>query len=208
MSKSLPASASVWLDPHPSLGKAPIDHLWSKMDAMYPNRWKAAFQHAESLMEWRNEWATAFVDERLTMHEIKTGIETCRRSLDWPPSLAEFIKACRPAPNIDAALHEAVDQMRLRAQGKDQWSHPAIYWAALDVGEFELRNLPAERVRPRFAEALRKWLAKPDVPPVPERMLALPPVGATTPDRETVHNHLRELKQILQPEKEQRNERD
>lgn len=191
------ANVNVWLEPHPALGKAPIDHLWGKLDAMYPNRWKSAFSTEGSLMAWRDEWAQAFVEERLTMQEIRTGLETCRRALDWPPSLAEFIKACRPTPSIDAALHEAVEQMRLRAYDKDNWSHPAIYWAALDVGEFELRNLPEERVRPRFADALKRWMAKSDIPPVPARRTALPAPGGTTPDRETVDLRLRTLKEML-----------
>lgn len=194
------ANTSVWLNPHPSLGKAPIDHLWAKLDAMYPNRWKSAFSTEDSVVAWRSEWAQAFIDERLTMQEIKTGLDTCRKALDWPPSLAEFIKACRPAPNIDAALHEAVEQMRLRAYGEDKWSHPAIYWAALDVGEFELRNLPEERARPRFAEALKKWLAKPEIPDVPVRRTALPAPGGTTPDRETVGMRLRTIKEMLNPQ--------
>lgn len=31
--------------------------------------------------------------------------------------------------------------MARREQGQDVWSHPAIFWAAVTIGAFDLRNM-------------------------------------------------------------------
>jgi len=92
---------------------------------------------------------------------------------DWPPTLPEFKKLCRPEISVDAAVSEAIEQIVLRTQGRDTWSHPAIYWAAQKVGYFELTTLTHAQVKTRFAPILDEILAKGNVPPVPERQFQL-----------------------------------
>jgi hypothetical protein len=86
---------SIWLQVHPSLGVSMMDHLYNKLDAMYPNRWASSFKSEGAIQSWRDTWAEAFDEERIMPHQVKAGISECRKLYDWPPSLTEFIKACK-----------------------------------------------------------------------------------------------------------------
>jgi hypothetical protein len=84
-----------------------MDHLFSKLGAMYPQRWANCFKTDAAIQDWRDTWAEAFDEERIQPHQVKAGISECRKLYDWPPSLTEFIKACRavkPAAHRDFPL--------------------------------------------------------------------------------------------------------
>lgn len=185
---------SMWFEPHPALGIAMIDHLFNRLDGAYPIRWRSAFPSEEAIANWRESWAEAFDEEGLTPDEVKAGLQVCRKQFDWPPSIAEFIKACRPAINVDAALYEAAQQLRLRAEGKDEWSNPAIYWAALRVGEFDMLNLSHAALLKRFGAALDTVLAQDQIPAVPPRLTALPAPGRGRASPERVEAAVREVR--------------
>ncbi|OUE47318.1 hypothetical protein BZY94_06350 [Burkholderia territorii] len=123
---------------------------------------------------------------------ISDGLKVCRKSYDWPPSLTEFLKACKPQINVDAAIYEAIEQMRKRQHGKDVWSNPAIYWAAVKVGEFDMVSQTFSSIKPRFESAL-KIVLESAVPPVPERVPALAAPGAAVSTREYGAQRLQEL---------------
>ena len=92
--KNLSKSETIWLQKHPTLGVSLMDHLYSKLDAMYPIRWRSAHPNEISVNNWRDTWAEAFEEENIMPHQIKKGISECRRLYDWPPSLTEFLQAC------------------------------------------------------------------------------------------------------------------
>ncbi|SCX93260.1 hypothetical protein SAMN05216420_101372 [Nitrosospira sp. Nl5] len=94
LSTNQQANVSLWLQVHPTLGVTMMDHLFNKMDAMYPGRWIACYKNETSVQNWRDTWAEAFDDERILPHQVKAGIAQCRKLYDWPPSLTEFLKAC------------------------------------------------------------------------------------------------------------------
>ncbi|MBN3757189.1 hypothetical protein G3N95_29905 [Paraburkholderia sp. Tr-20389] len=169
-----------------------MDHLFNRFDGAYPNRWRAAFASEQAISNWRESWAEAFDEEGLTPQMISDGLKTCRKTYDWPPSITEFIKACKPQINVDAAIYEAIDQMRARQRGKDKWSHPAIYWAAAKVGEFDIISQSISSLKPRFEAALKAVLAG-EVLPVPERVPALPAPTAAESTREYGAQRLEEL---------------
>ena len=92
--KNLSNIENIWLQPHPTLGVSMMDHLYSRLDAMYPIRWRSAHPTEISVNNWRTTWSEAFEEERIMPHQIKNGITECRKMYDWPPSLTEFLKAC------------------------------------------------------------------------------------------------------------------
>ncbi len=92
--------------------------------------------------------------------EFKRGIAKMK-GLDWPPSLAEFLKLCRPDVNPLVAYYEALEGCRSRERGEvGTWSHPAIFWAAVRVTAFELNNQSYSQIRQRWETALAAELAK------------------------------------------------
>ena len=181
-----------WLDPHPKLGISLMDHLFNRFDGAYPNRWRASFQTEQAIANWREAWAEAFDEEGISTQMISDGIRRCRKLYDWPPSLTEFVKACKPPIDIDAAVYEAIAQMRARQESKDVWSNPAIFWAAARVGEFDMLSQTFAQIKPRFEAELKKVLEK-EVMPVPARvpLIAAPSKAEST--REFGRKKLEEL---------------
>ncbi|UXC34800.1 replication protein P [Cupriavidus gilardii] len=187
---------SLWLEPHPALRIPLIDHLFNRLDGAYPIRWRSAFADPQSIANWREAWAEAFDEEGLTPEDVRNGLKACRKRYDWPPSVSEFIKACRPEVNVDAALYEATQQLRLRAEGRDQWSNPAIYWAAIKVGEFDMLNLSHGALVKRFGAALDAVLAQDQIPDVPARLAALPAPGRAVAAPERVEAAVKEVRAL------------
>ncbi|SAL33257.1 hypothetical protein AWB71_01814 [Caballeronia peredens] len=184
---------SAWQEIHSKLGVSLMDHLFNRLDGMYPNRWRAAFSNEYAVANWRDAWAEAFDEEGVTTQMISHALGACRKAYDWPPSLAEFLKVCKPAIDVDAALHEAVEQMHARQHGKDQWSHPAIFWAAAKVGEFDMLGQTFAALKPRFESALKNVLERGDVQPVPARVPSLQGPSAAESTREFGRQRLDEL---------------
>lgn len=185
-------SPSAWLTEHPKLGISLMDHLFNRLDGAYPNRWRAAFANEQAVANWRESWAEAFDEEGLTPQMIAEGLRVCRKTYDWPPSITEFLKVCKPAINVDVAIYEAINQMRARQHGKDAWSNPAIYWAAVEVGEYDMISQTFSQIKPRFEAALNKVMAG-EVLPVPARAPALSAPGKSESTREYGRQRLAEI---------------
>jgi hypothetical protein len=183
---------SKWHEPHSKLGISLMDHLFNRLDGMYPNRWRAAFHSEHAIANWRDSWAEAFDEEGVTTQMISDGIRACRKQYDWPPSVSEFIRACKPPINIDAAVYEAIEQMSARQHGKDVWSNPAIFWAAVKVGEHDITSQSFAQLKPRFEAALNKVLEG-EVKAVPPRVPMLAAPGAAESTREYGRKRLDEL---------------
>ena len=179
-----------------------MDRLFNRLDGTYPNRWRAAFGNDAAIANWREAWAEAFAEERITPDEIKRGIVECRKRHDWPPSLPEFLRACRPPLDHEASFAEAVKQMRLRHEdGTDQWSSPAIYWAAVKIGDFDLRSMPYQSLKGKWEKALADAMAaiKSGARPneVPPHRIALPAPGQTSLSPEDVAKRLAAVRAVI-----------
>ncbi|MDM7323220.1 MAG: replication protein P, partial [Gammaproteobacteria bacterium] len=182
----------------PMLGGASImDHLFSRLDSLYPIRWRSAFPNKRAIAQWRETWAEGFAEEGLGLEDIKKGIKACYTRFPWPPSFAEFVSACRPSMDFESAFYEAVEQMRLRESGHDQWSHPAMYWAAASIGAFDLRNATWGGIKDRWIATLQAELEKRAWPEVPSPKRSLPPLGKTTITREESRQRIMEIKKLL-----------
>lgn len=125
--------------------------------------------------------------------EVQRGLAACMTRI-WPPTLPEFMLLCRPPIDHEAAFQEAVTQLHLRGEGSDNWSHPAIYWAAVAFGSWELRQASWDRAKTRWTRILDEQLRKGDLPPVPPRMDVLPAPGKATTSPEKVRELLNGLR--------------
>ena len=189
---------SAWLEPHPRLeGIALIDHLFNRLDGLYPHRWRSAFASEQAISNWRETWADGFAEEGVTMAEIKAGMKACRTRFAWPPSFAEFMSACRQPMDFESAFCEAIEQLRRREHGEDKWSHPAIYWAAVTIGHFDMRNATWGGIKARWTAVLQAQLERREWPEVPPPMVALPAPGKTSVSPEEAKRRIDEMKESL-----------
>ncbi len=147
-----------------------------------------------TLAEMKAVWSMALAG--YTTEEVQRGLTACMSRV-WPPTLPEFLLLCRPPVDHEAAFIEAVRQMRRRDDGTDAWSAPAIYWAAVEFGSWELKQASWDRAKARWTRILDEKLAIRDLPAVPPRMDALPAPGQTIANPEKVRELLAGLRQRM-----------
>jgi len=154
-----------------------MDHLYNRLDGLYPHKWRSNFQNQQAIDNWCASWAESFEEEGITPNDVKAGLKACRTRYDWPPSCAEFIKACKPEVDPMVAYYEAVNGVGERERGKTgEWSHPAIFWAAATMS-YDLQHLPYASVKTRWERALAEQMQKGTWAEIPVPMIALPAPG-------------------------------
>jgi hypothetical protein len=157
--------------------------------------WGKAFADKWSMLkpgEMLDTWTKA--TKGLSEIEFRRGVAKLKE-FERPPSLPEFLKACRPEVNPLTAYYEAMEGVRSREQGEaGTWSHPAIFWASVRVSAFELKTQSYSAIRQRWEVALAAELAKNRWDEIPAPMVALPAPGKTQLSREGATKMLQQLK--------------
>jgi len=155
-----------------------VDRLFARLGAFYGARFADMWRDADPV-ELKRVWAEELAG--FSPEELARGIDGCR-TRDWPPTLPEFLRLCRPALDYEAAFCEAAEQMYRRQQGEDRWSDPAIYWAATWMGR-DVMAVPYAVAKARWCANLNRALQAirgGELPnEVPERLQTLPAPGAT-----------------------------
>ena len=184
---------SKWFEVHPGLGISMMDHLFNRLDGAYPHKWRSNFANQQAIDNWCESWAEAFEEERITPNDIKAGLKAVRSKFDWPPSCAEFIKACRPDTDPLKAYYEAISGVQARAKGEmGYWSSPAVYWAAMPLS-FDLGNQTYSQIKPRWERALAEQIERGQWESIPVPMIALPAPGKSELSRENASKMIADL---------------
>lgn len=114
-------------------------------------------------------------------------------SREWPPTLPEFKKMCRPPVDTLAAYHEAIAGLEARRRGEaGTWSHPAIYWAAALMRK-DLESSGHAQVKGRWSAALAAQLKAGAWAAIPPPRPLIAPRGLGKVDREKGLRNLRAL---------------
>lgn len=168
-----------------------IERLIERFGIMYGAKFLDLWKNVDPAA-MKRAWAEEL--SGFTAEELKRGLAICKTK-PFPPTLPEFMNFCREGMNPETAFYEALEQMRLRNDGRDKWSHPAIYWTAVKIGEFDLRNQTWATLRARWTEAFRKTLEEGQWPDVPEKALTLPAPGHQTISKEEAAKRVAEIAQ-------------
>ena len=164
----------AWSEPLDAFkGKSTMEALYDRLDGAYPHKWRSNFPTPESIDNWQTSWAEAFEEERIKPSEIRAGLKACRAKYDWPPSCAEFIKACKPQIDPLVAYYEAIAGLQARARGEvGTWSHPATFWAATGM-TFDLLNQTYSQCKARWEGAFAAEMEKGEWREIEPPMLAI-----------------------------------
>ena len=86
-----------WNEPHPHLGMSLMDHLFERLEGIYPSKWRSSFKSPADIQNWRVVWSSSFDYYKITPDEIKRGLNNLptQKIKNWIPDLGEFIAACR-----------------------------------------------------------------------------------------------------------------
>ena len=147
-----------------------VEKLFERMSLLYgthfADKWKG---HDPELIKrlWAEELGY------LTRQELAFGASKLS-TLEWPPSLPQFLKLCRPPVDYVKAYYEALEGSKRRDKGEHgSWSHPAIFWAYMAIGAFDLQNTTFSNIKTRWERALDKEIMKMNWPPIPEPMVKI-----------------------------------
>lgn len=103
--------------------------------------------------EVRDEWASALGG--YDNSEIIRGLDACQTRV-FAPNLGEFLHLCRPALDPEIAWLEACNGIAARALGvKGDWSHPAVYRAAM-IFVYELKQRSFKECKKSWAYTLQR----------------------------------------------------
>lgn len=173
-----------------------VEKLFERLSAYYGARFADMWRGCD-LNGVKQVWATELGS--YSREEIARGVASCS-TRDWPPTLPEFLKLCRPAIDYERAFLEAIEQMRKRESGGDAWSSPAVFWAACTLGS-DLRAHPYQSIKGRWQAALdeaidgiRTGRLPAEVPP---RMVSLPAPGQTSVPPEVARRRIATMRDSL-----------
>jgi hypothetical protein len=172
---NLSTSTDSW--PAGAIPQTWVESLFKKMAFTYGTRFADQWRGIDPVGVKRH-WAEAL--GVLTKDELTRGVMSLG-TRDWPPTLPEFLKLCKPVVDPIAAYHEAAEQGALRERGEpDTWSSPAVFWAWMKVGRVAFAQVPYAMLKGRWEAALTAELAKASHEPIPPQMEQLPAPGRAT----------------------------
>jgi len=167
-----------------------VDRLFERMALTYGRKFSDQWGTVDATA-MKKHWAEKLAG--LTGPEIKRGVDALD-TRDWPPSLPEFLKLCRPPIDPTVAYYEALYGSQARAKGDmGQWSHPAIYWAYTTIGQHDFANIGYSVLRPRWEMALNAQFARGEWSEIPLPRLALQAPGESLTGREEARKRLAEI---------------
>lgn len=150
-----------------------VESLFARMEGMYGSKFLDMWRGADIAVVkalWSEEMG------KLSAEELKRGYSALM-SRDWPPSLPEYVKMCRPGIDPLVAYYEAVQGCQERARCEvGTWSHPAIFWAAATMTH-DLLNQTYSQVKPRWERAFSEQMERGEWAEIPKPMIALPAPG-------------------------------
>lgn len=177
---------------HQALPQHWVESLFKRMAFTYGARFVDQWRGIDTdgiKVEWAEKLGV------LTDAELLHGVNSLHER-DWPPTLPEFLKLCRPPVDPVVAYHEAMEQGGRRDRGQpDEWSSPAVFWAWKRISAHDFAHLPYAALKPRWEKVLAIELAKHPMDQIPAPMVALPQPGKATTSVAQAHKQLGSIKQ-------------
>lgn len=144
--------------------------------------------HVKLKQAWAEELAG------YTAAEVKRGLDLCKtKSPTFPPTMPDFLVMCRTVLTAEAAFYEAVAQIQKREEGKDVWTHKAIYWAASRIGAHDLKNNSWQQLKGRWTAIFDEVLSAGIWPEIPAPREALPAPGQASISKEEAEKRAKEI---------------
>ncbi|MDX3894392.1 hypothetical protein [Pusillimonas sp.] len=136
-----------------------IGWMYQNYGQQFLRRWEY-FSIETLTATWQRELAG------FTQEELKRGVEQCRTRI-YPPNLSEFRLLCRPFLSPEASFNEAVKGITARRASRQfDWTHPAIFYAAVRFGN-ELLGATYLQLKDQWIHEFSAQLEKGTWPEIP-----------------------------------------
>jgi hypothetical protein len=173
-----------------------IDALFAKMSTYYGNKFADMWRDG-NMQAIKAVWFEECL--KLSREDFTRGANALM-SQEWPPTLPQFISLCKVKINALSGYYEAINGLAARERGEiGEWSHPAIFWASVKVGAFDLKNQGYAAIKGRWEAAFEEEMAKGQWAAIPEPMIALPP-PTNAASREVAERYIAETQVIKKQE--------
>lgn len=129
-----------------------INQVFAEFELAYHNQFHKAFAAEGSLALAKKYWLSSLAD--FPPEVIRRAVRHVVQSQQYLPTLAAMIAACEDGqslfglPTAEAAYREAC--LAPEPKAAQQWSHPAVYFAAQATGWYSLANDIQSAVFPQF----------------------------------------------------------
>lgn len=173
-----------------------FDDMLLSFGKRFVDQWSAA--EPSKLVDHWAEKLTGY-----TPREFKQGVAALE-GLEWPPTLNQFKKLCRPDVDLTTAYYEALAGLESRAKAEmGSWSHPAVYWAAQTLRQ-DLQMQSYSAMKGRWEAELNKQMVKGEWSEIPQPMKVLPAPGKSEMSRENATRMIEQLgaSGVLKPKNE------
>jgi hypothetical protein len=157
-----------------------VERIFAELGALYGSKFVDQWgsQDPATLKAF---WAQKLAG--LSGDELRRGLTACEQR-DWPPTLPEFLKLCRPPMNHTALWYEAQAAAKEREAGEvGTWSAPWVFHAYREMAH-ELRTGEFAKHGERWKGELEKAKAKvergelpAEIPPPPKALPAPEPLS-------------------------------
>ncbi|MCB5160794.1 replication protein P [Marinomonas algarum] len=135
-----------------------VNMLFARFKAIYTHKFASAYSTTDEVKLAKREWAIALkgFQEPLLAHAV----ERTKEVHPWPPTIADFLKLISTAYKAyglrdpRSAYLEACGCRSDPLQYK--WSHPAVFFAASDVGWYKLKSEEERSTWPLFEKSYTK----------------------------------------------------
>ena len=168
-----------------------VEKLFERMQALYGNKFIDMWRDTNIDLV-KDMWAEEM--GKLNADELRRGF-TALMARDWPPTLPEYLRMCRPPIDASVAFYEALNGIQARELGEmGKWSHPAIFWATTRISPFDMKNQSYPQLKTRWEQALAEEMEKGQWPDIPVPRIGLPAPGKSELSKEKAEQMIHELK--------------
>jgi hypothetical protein len=173
-----------------------IDALFAKLHSFYGTRFLDMWR-GNDLQTVKAVWTQEL--SKLSRDEVAKGANALVNQ-EYCPTLPQFISLCRTKIDSVVAYYEAINGVVAREKGElGEWSHPAIFWASVKIGSFDLKNQTYSNIKARWERALDEEFSKGQWQDIPQAKIALP-APATKATKDVADKYLAETQIIKKQE--------
>lgn len=138
-----------------------VQEIFLTLQTAMPARFSSMYPTKDEVVLASRIWAIGLIEAKLSPNQIRHGQAKAIIDSKYCPDLPSFIALCKPSAEdmglpTPAEAYEEACRNAHPGQADRQWSHPAIYHSAQQVGLFELRSLEKHKTLPLFEAAYQR----------------------------------------------------
>lgn len=119
--------------------------LYLRFCVIYQDKFVKSYHTEDFKKLWESEWCSGLGEVKLS--SIKPALDECKIRVEWPPSVAEFLRICERVeglPSCNEAMALAI---------RRDLSHPIVSMAYTKIGAWAMSHDRQEVLMPKFKDA-------------------------------------------------------